>query len=250
MIITSPKEFKDIIKALAKARKVFLIGCSECAALCGTGDEKALEVMKERLEGHGIVVTGGMIAKTGCQVLGTKTELKEHKDAVDDADVILSMSCGAGAQTIEELFPQKEVYTANDSLFLGNMSRFRQFDERCSMCGNCVLNETGGICPVTRCPKGILNGPCGGVRDGKCEVDPNLDCCFVLIYERLKKIDQIESFKNIKEPRDFQHSRKPSKLKVDTRVKSVGIYPASKASVEGEAPSGFAGGGGDASPFK
>jgi hypothetical protein len=116
---------------------------------------------------------------------------------------------------MEEIFPQKEVYTANDSLFLGNMTRFRQFDERCSMCGKCVLNETGGICPVTRCPKGILNGPCGGVRDGKCEVDPNIDCCFVLIYERLKKIDQVESFKDIKEPRDFQHNRKPSNLKIE-----------------------------------
>lgn len=215
MIITSQKDFKDIIKALAKGRKVFLVGCSECAALCGTGDEKALAAMKEQLETAGINVTGGMIATTGCQVLGTKTELKGHKEAIDSSDVILSMSCGAGAQTLEEIFPLKEVYTANDSLFLGNMTRFRQFDERCSMCGDCVLNETGGICPVTRCPKGILNGPCGGVRDGKCEVDPNIDCCFVLIYNRLKELGQVEKFMEIKEPRDFQHHKKPSLLKIE-----------------------------------
>ena len=215
MIITKQKDFEDIIKALAKARKVFLVGCSECAALCGTGDEKALAGMKKGLEEQGVNVTGGMIATTGCQVLGTKTELKEHKEAVDEADVILSMSCGAGVQTLEELFPLKEVYTANDSLFLGNMTRFRQFDERCSMCGDCVLNETGGICPITRCTKGILNGPCGGVRDGKCEVDPNLDCCFVLIYERLKGLGQVDKLEEIKDPRDFQHHKKPSHLKIE-----------------------------------
>lgn len=215
MIITSQKEFKDIINTLARKKRVFLIGCSECAALCGTGDEKALADMKEELEAAGINVTGGMIAKIGCQVLGTKTELKGYKESVDAADAILSMSCGAGAQTIEELFPTKEVYTANDSLFLGNMTRFRHFDERCSMCGDCVLNETGGICPVTRCPKGLLNGPCGGVNNGKCEVDQNLDCCFVLIYERLKALGQIEKFAEIKGARDFQSHKKPSLLKIE-----------------------------------
>ncbi|MFQ5454709.1 MAG: methylenetetrahydrofolate reductase C-terminal domain-containing protein [Nitrospirota bacterium] len=209
MIITKKKDVINVLEALKDRKKVFLLGCSECASLCGTGNEEALEDMKKELEANNIEVTGWFIPKTACQVLGTKRELKAHKEAIAASDAILTMSCGAGTQTTEDIFPEKRVYTANDTLFLGNMTRFKHFDERCSLCGDCVLNNTGGICPVTTCPKGLLNGPCGGVKNGKCEVNRELDCCWVRIYERLKKIGDLDKMKEINGPKDYSKHVRP-----------------------------------------
>lgn len=130
-------------------------------------------------------MTGTFVAKTGCQELGKKVELKGYKEAMEKTDCIITMSCCAGVQTTVALYPDKPVYPSNDTLFLGNMTRLQMFDERCSMCGECIIDKTGGICPVTACPKGILNGPCGGCNDGKCEVSSDINCAWVRIYDRL-----------------------------------------------------------------
>ncbi|TNF53099.1 5,10-methylenetetrahydrofolate reductase, partial [bacterium] len=170
MIITQKKEMKDLMENIKKYKSFFLLGCSECAALCSTGGEPELKELKEELEKQGKEVTGSFVAKTGCQVLGTKVELKKSsKEALDKSDCILVLSCGAGTQSAVELFEDKPVYPTNESLFLGNMTRMQMFDERCSLCGECILDKTGGICPITACPKGLLNGPCGGTNEGKCE---------------------------------------------------------------------------------
>lgn len=203
---------EEILTFLKGGKSFFLLGCSECAALCGTGDDKALNEMEEKLTKSGKKTTGKFVAKTGCQVLGTKIELKPFKEAIDEADAILVMSCGAGTQAMVEVYPDKEVYSLNDTLFLGNMTRFRQFDERCSLCGECILDKTGGICPVTLCPKGLLNGPCGGTNNGKCEVSSDLECTWVRIYERLKRIGQLDKMKEILEPKDYSKHFKPSAL--------------------------------------
>ena len=137
MIISKAKEKKDVLEMLKDSQSVFLLGCSECASLCGTGSPEALSDMKEMLEAAGKKVTGKEVAKTGCQVLGSKVELKPFKEAIDSADAILVMSCGAGTQAMVEVFKDKRVYPANDTDFLGNMTRFQQFDERCSMLGSC-----------------------------------------------------------------------------------------------------------------
>jgi ferredoxin len=212
MIITKKRDFKALLENIANYKSFFLIGCSECASLCGTGGEPELAAMKAALEAEGKIVTGTMLPKTGCQTLGTKIELKKDKDACAAADAIIVMSCGAGTQSAVEIFPEKPVYAANDSLFLGNMTRFQMFDERCSLCGECVLDKTGGICPVTSCPKGLLNGPCGGTNDGKCEVSTDIECAWVRIYNRMKKINQLEDFKKTLSPKDWSAGRKPATL--------------------------------------
>ena len=213
MIITKKRDFKELRENIKNYKSFFLIGCSECATLCGTGGEPELKAMKETLEAEGKIVTGGIVAKTGCQVLGTKTELKKNKDEVDKAECILTMSCGAGAQAAVEIFEDKPVFSANDSMFLGNMTRYRMFDERCSLCGNCILDKTGGICPVTACPKGILNGPCGSCKDGHCEVSPDIKCAWVRIYERMKKLDKLQEFCDVTlEAKDWSASQKPRAL--------------------------------------
>src|SRR4030042_3241782 len=202
MIITKKRDFKTLLENIANYKSFFLIGCSECASLCGTGGEPELAAMKTALEAEGKTVTGTMLPKTGCQTLGTKIELKKDKDACAAADAIIVMSCGAGTQSAVEIFPDKPVYPANDTLFLGNMTRFQMFDERCSLCGECVLDKTGGICPVTACPKGLLNGPCGGTNEGKCEVSSDIECAWGRIYNKLNKINRLEGFKKTLSAKD------------------------------------------------
>lgn len=213
MIITKKRDFKELMENVKSYRNFFLIGCSECATLCGTGGEPELKAMKEALEAEGKSVTGTFVAKTGCQVLGTKVELKPFKEAMDKTDCIIVMSCGAGTQTAVDLYEDKAVFASNDSLFLGNMTRLQIFDERCSLCGKCILDKTGGICPITACPKGILNGPCGGCKDGHCEISPDIKCAWVRIYERMKKLDKLQELCEVTlEAKDWSASQKPRTL--------------------------------------
>ncbi|MBI4843755.1 MAG: methylenetetrahydrofolate reductase C-terminal domain-containing protein [Nitrospirae bacterium] len=212
MIITKKKDFKEFLESIRDYKSFFLIGCSECASLCGTGGEPELAAMKEALEAEGKKVTGTMLPKTGCQTLGTKIELKKDKEACAAAEAIIVMSCGAGTQSAVEIFPDKPVFPSNDTLFLGNMTRFQMFDERCSLCGQCILDKTGGICPVTACPKGLLNGPCGGTNEGKCEVSPDIECAWVRIYNRMKKLNRLDDMKKPLRPKNWAASRKPATL--------------------------------------
>lgn len=210
MIITKKKDRAKLMETVKRNKKFFLIGCSECATLCGTGGPPELAEMKEDLEKAGKEITGAFVAKTGCQVLGTKVELKPFKEALDKTDCVIVMSCGAGTQSAVELYPDKDVYPSNDSLFLGNMTRLQMFDERCSLCGDCILDKTGGICPVTACPKGLLNGPCGGTNNGNCEVSPDIKCAWVRIYDRMKALGRLDEFGDeIIEPKDWSKAQKP-----------------------------------------
>jgi len=212
MIITTQKDRQDILETTKKYNKFFLIGCSECASLCGTGNEEALQEMAEFLEQNGKTVTGMLVPKTGCQTLGTKIELKKDKEACQTADAIIVMSCGAGTQSAVEIFPDKPVFPANDSKFLGNMTRFQMFDERCSLCGECIIGKTAGICPITNCPKGLLIGPCGGMSDGMCEVNSEMPCAWVRIYERQKTLGNLDELKEPLEPKNWSAGAKPGRL--------------------------------------
>ena len=221
MIITEKKDQKQLLETIKDYNSFFLIGCSECASLCGTGGEPELKDMKELLESEGKKVTGTFVAKTGCQVLGTKVELKKNfKDEVNDAECILVMSCGAGTQSAVDLYKNKPVYPTNDSLFLGNMTRLQMFDERCSLCGECILDKTGGICPVTTCPKGLLNGPCGGTNEGKCEVSSDIECAWTRIYNRLKDINRLDDMKKMTEPKNWSAHKRPMTLNVREKEQS------------------------------
>jgi ferredoxin len=213
MIVTEKKNVEELLENVKNYKSFFLLGCSECATLCGTGGEPELNALKELLEAEGKEVKGIFVAKTGCQVLGTKIEVKGFKEELADADCIIVMSCGAGTQSAVELFPDKPVVPSNNSLFLGNMTRLQMFDERCSLCGECILDKTGGICPLTACPKGLLNGPCGGTSEGSCEVSPDIKCAWVRIYERMDKIGQLDTLKKtVLDAKDWSRSQKPRTL--------------------------------------
>jgi len=206
MTISEPKPLEEILGMLQGQDKVFLAGCSDCATVVQVGGEDQLKAMAAKLTESGKTVTGMLIAEPGCHLLGLRKEFRAHRQEIDSADAMLIMSCGTGAQTAARA-TDKPVHTATNTLFLGCVERFGQFREYCSACGNCTLEQTGYICSVTRCSKGLQNGPCGGTTpEGKCEVNPETDCGWLLIYNKLKEQGTLESLEPYTEPKEaFAH---------------------------------------------
>jgi len=213
MIITKQKEIKDILKHLEGQNKVFLIGCGECSTTCKTGGEAEVKAITEALEKAGKVVTGYCIPSAPCVAAQVKLALAKNKKTIDSSDAILVLACGLGIQSVKDNFRgDKPIHIACDTLFMGAVDAGGIFLEKCSACGDCVLELTGMICPVTRCPKSLLNGPCGGQNKGKCEVDKDRDCAWILIYNELKKHGKLELLRQIKAPKDHSKLSKPRQL--------------------------------------
>jgi ferredoxin len=211
MIISEKKPFDEILEYLKDSKKVIITGCSLCASTCKVGGEEEVLAMKAKLEENGKEVLGYKILDPSCNLLKTRKDLKGLKDELKEADVILSLACGDGTQTVAKLV-KNPVYPGNNTLFIGEVERVGQYKEACRACGSCQLAWTGGICPITMCAKGLVNGACGGARDGKCEVDPENDCAWILIYEKLKEQDKLDNLLEIREPRDYKVSYHPRKV--------------------------------------
>lgn len=210
MIITKQKEFKDILAALEGQGKVFIVGCGECSTTCKTGGEDEVQAIRRALEKAGKVVTGSCIPSAPCVAAKVKLEMAKSRAALEAADAVLVLACGLGIQSVKEnLRIDRPVHVGCDTLFMGAIDAAGAFLERCSACGDCVLEETAMICPVTRCPKSLLNGPCGGQAKGKCEVDRNKDCVWILIYNELKKQGRLDVLRRTKKPKDHTQALKP-----------------------------------------
>jgi ferredoxin len=202
--ITAQKPLEEIIQSLSGVGKVYLVGCGTCATMCHTGGKSEVLDMKDKLEAAGKKVTGWMVVPTACDEL-TKDALGENAKDIAAADVILAMTCAFGAQTIT-LYTNKPVYPALNTLFVGREETPGHFIEVCMQCGNCILATTVGICPLVRCAKSLLNGPCGGSVDGKCEIAPDIPCAWQMIYERLAALGQLDKLEEIVPPRDWSTS--------------------------------------------
>ena len=210
MIITKQKEFKEILGYLEGQQKVFIVGCGECSTTCKTGGEAEVKAITEALEASGKAVTGYCIPSAPCVAAQVKLELAKSRELIEASDAILVLACGLGIQSVKEsLRIDRPVHIGCDTLFMGAVDSAGSFQERCSACGDCILELTGLICPVTRCPKSLLNGPCGGQDKGKCEVDKNKDCAWVLIYNELKKQNKLGLFKAKKPPKDHSKTINP-----------------------------------------
>jgi hypothetical protein len=205
VIIQKQKPFEEILKALEGEGKIFIAGCTECAATCKVGGDEEVAEMKSRLEAAGKLVTGTALFDTACQQGAVRQKARENEQAIKDADSILVLACGTGAQTLGESL-DKRVHPGVESLFVGQVQRLGKYSELCSTCGRCVLEDFAGICPVTRCAKGLLNGPCGGSKAGKCEVDPERECAWELIYKRMEALGTMEKMRAYQPPKD-QSSR-------------------------------------------
>jgi len=203
--ITKPKPSEGIMQYLDKCQKVYIIGCGTCATMCHTGGKSEVLEMKEKLEAAGKKVTGWMVVPTACDEL-TKYALEESAGEIKKADAILAMTCAFGVQTIT-LYTSKPVYPALNTLFVGKEEAPGHFIEVCMQCGDCLLARTVGICPLVRCAKSLLNGPCGGSVDGKCEVSPDIPCAWQEIYDRLAALGQLDKLEEIVPLRDWSTSR-------------------------------------------
>lgn len=211
MIITRPREWERVIDGLNSidTGSVFIMGCGQCATVANTGGEKEVLETKAALEQAGYIVSGWAVGEVTCHLGGTKLESRKHHGEIDDADAVLVLACGAGVQTVADSV-SKPVFPGLESLFLGNVMRHGVFEERCQMCGDCVLDLTAGICPVTTCPKGLLNGPCGGMWNGMCEVLQDRECTHVRIQRRLK--EQGRDNTAMLPPKDFSTKLKPGNV--------------------------------------
>ena len=208
--ITKQKSEEELARLLDGLGRVFILGCGTCTTLTRTGGEPEVRAMGEQLSSQGKLVTGGVVVPVACDNL-TGEALNEYGQQIDQADVLLIMTCAFGVQTIARQL-KKMVVPALDTLFIGKESSVGMFDEICTQCGTCILGETGGICPVTSCHKGMVNGPCGGTNNGKCEIDPEKDCAWTLIYNRLKELGRLDSMRTLQKPRDHQGEPSPGKL--------------------------------------
>lgn len=213
MIVTQKKSPEEILRMLEKFKRVFLVGCGECAATCKTGGETEVVEMKGYLQSQGKEVTACVIPDAPCVAAQVKAAFAKNIAALKVSEAVLVMSCGLGVQSVKENDRfGLDVLPALNSLFGTLVDAKGDFFEVCSNCGECILDKTGCICPLTRCSKGLLNGPCGGMIKGKCEVDRDKDCAWVLIYRELEKKGRLDKMKEISSPKNYSKTIKPHRL--------------------------------------
>ena len=210
MIISELKPLEELQAALSDFDRLFLVGCAACATACKAGGEEEVFKLQEWLADQNKEVTGSVVIDEACHIMRAARDLRHHKSAVSDADALVVLACGSGVQSISSN-TDKRVVGGLNSMCLCNVRRGVQFEEMCSLCGECILNDTAGICPVTTCSKGLLNGPCGGMEQGKCEVDAEIDCAWRLIYERLQRQERQGVFAKRVPPKKWGKRRKPGR---------------------------------------
>jgi ferredoxin len=213
MIITEKKDYKKILESLKGHDSVYVIGCGRCATSCATGGEEQVKEIVAKLKKDGKKIKGSLVIEAPCDERLVAQFSRKEKAAIDESEVLLVLGCGAGVQTVADVI-KLPTYPALESLFLGKTKSLGRFYELCVMCGDCALETTGGICPVARCSKHLLNGPCGGSHKGKCEVDPNIDCAWYLIFERLKELKQFDKVKKYTKPKDYSKVIRPRKVEL------------------------------------
>jgi ferredoxin len=205
MILTTSKAWSDIRSALDQwqLKKVIVVGCGSCAAQCQTGGTEGVKKIVQNLQKEHIQVLASIVIEEPCDARAVKQELRNIEPEIKQAEGFVVASCGGGAQTIFEV-TDKPVVITTDTLLIGQTERIGIYHEKCRACGKCWLNETGGICPITACAKSLLNGPCGGVIGGKCEVGGyTRDCGWIRIYNRLQSQNQLQLFNKVRPPRDW-----------------------------------------------
>jgi len=211
--ITRQKELSEIISYTESFERLYILGCGTCATVTETGGIKQVQRMKEKMEEEGKWVTGWAVLPTACDEMA-EVDLRRTGDALNYAECVLVMACALGVQRINSYVGRPAV-PALDTLFIGLEQAPGRFEEVCRQCGECILGQTAGICPITACHKGLLNGPCGGTDGGKCEVDPEKDCAYTLIYQRLKEQDRLHLMSQYREPRDHHVMLAPRKARFD-----------------------------------
>ncbi|MBN2443402.1 MAG: methylenetetrahydrofolate reductase C-terminal domain-containing protein [Spirochaetales bacterium] len=205
MITAEQKPFEEIYQSIRKYKKILLLGCDSCVAVCMAGGEKEVGILASLIR---LANKKNNIDMEVKEASITRQCDREFFDTVKEeilwADGILSLACGVGVQFGSEVFDGKRMIPALNTKFYGATTAQGEWSARCVGCGECVLDKYGAICPIARCSKSMLNGPCGGSQNGMCEVDPeNIDCGWQLIYDRLKKLDLLENLEEVESIKDW-----------------------------------------------
>lgn len=208
MIVAERKSFDAILAMLGDARRVLVVGCRTCVAVCLAGGDREVSVLAEELRIRAKMDGRELeVVETGVERQCEPEMVEPLAEAVANADAVLSLGCGCGVQLLAETYPDARMLPGLDTQFIGATDGAGEWSERCAMCGNCILDITAGICPVARCSKSILNGPCGGSQDGNCEVDSSIPCAWQLIYDRLERQGRLDQLTEIIPPKDWSTSR-------------------------------------------
>jgi len=208
MIVADRKKIPEIRDMLKNHNRVLLVGCGTCVTVCLAGGEREVGIigsalrMSLKLIGRGAVVVDECTIERQCE----DAFIDALAPRVADYDAICSLGCGAGVQALAERFPNTPVYPGLNTQFIGILESQGVWTEKCAGCGSCRLGQFAGICPLTRCAKRLLNGPCAGSRDGKCEVGEDTDCAWQLIYDRARTLGILDKFEAIADPQDWSTS--------------------------------------------
>jgi ferredoxin len=208
MIVAEHKPLAEIAEHIKEAKKVLVVGCGGCVTVCLSGGQKEVDILATSLR---------MLRKKAGNPIETVSETLERQcdkeyvekleRLVEEVDCVVSLACGVGVQYLAERYPDKFIVPAQNTTFIGGTKEHGVWEERCGLCGECILASTGGICPIIRCSKSILNGPCGGSSNGKCEIDPDTPCAWVLIYEQLKRQGREASLGEVFPVKDWSKAR-------------------------------------------
>ncbi len=219
MIGTTKKPIEEVIEVLEGYQKVGIVGCDGCAKSCATGGSQQVGEMAKKLREYGKKVVFDLAPNTTCNLANMRTFFTGLEGAIKKSDALLVLGCGGAVQVIRQLTEEYgfvvPVRSGLDTV--GHMDTIvpeELLREQCRECGQCVLNETGGICPMTRCGKSLLNGPCGGSRDGKCETDANRDCAWIMIYNRMLATGEVDKLRRYLPPKDHSRAARPRTLYV------------------------------------
>lgn len=216
MIVADQKPIEEIIETIAGCKSVLVLGCNECVTVCEAGGKKEVGILASALRMY--FVNKGEEVNVEEETLERQCDreyLEVLKDRIDKYDAVVSLACGVGVQFMAEEYTSTPVYPGVNTCFLGVTEHRGLWTERCQACGQCVLAITGGICPISRCAKRLMNGPCGGSTNGKCEISKDLPCAWQLIIDRLKALDRLDDYEKLFPIKDWSTDRAGGPRKVE-----------------------------------
>jgi len=215
MIVADKKPIEEIIEEIKDKEKILILGCNECVTVCEAGGKKEVGVLSSALRMY--FLNQGREVRIDERTLERQCDheyLEEIRDVIDQYDAVVSLACGVGVQFMAEKYHTTPVFPGVNTCFMGVTEERGIWTERCQGCGECILARTAGICPVSRCAKRILNGPCGGSSNGKCEINKELDCAWQLIIDRLKALGKLDDYEKITPIKDWSTERAGGPRKV------------------------------------
>jgi ferredoxin len=215
MIVAEKKPIEEIIEQVKDVRSLLVLGCNECVTVCEAGGKKEVGLLAAAL--RMVYLQQGREVNVGERTLERQCDpeyLEELRDTIDHYEAVLSIACGVGIQFTAERYPNKPVFPGVNTCFMGAALERGVWAERCQGCGSCVLAATGAVCPVARCAKRLLNGPCGGSTAGKCEIGQDVDCAWQLIVDRLKALGRLAEYERLAPVKDWSKDRAGGPRKV------------------------------------